>query len=313
MTRALSILFVHGIGSDRTETYPKPLEDNLKREFIQALRQLKVSDALKREASTGNPLHFKAVCWDCVTQPPQDALLKLLFKRGFSIRSRLKYTIRKNMVHLLGDMTAYERDLDNKVYKAIHEQVGEGMADLEKAAPSDEYAPLTIIGHSLGSVIASDYVWDHTRGSGHKSHLLDDHRLALVNMVLMGSPMALYALRNNPGETHKDIQKMLDSPITIEPENGQWLNIFDQHDPVAFPLERIESYKAAGVIDCPVKVTSGIAEVTLLSHAYYWRSDEVARLIGRKLAIDWARINEERFAERYHKKAIREYRKDSAR
>lgn len=312
---ALNVLIVHGIGwGGRDAGYARPLQDGVRRGFDQAIRQLRLRDIDGRAARSGRALRFEAALWDAVTQKPQDALLRVMFGRtGLVGRLKLTLAFRRNLVSLLGDVIAYERDPANAVYQAIHAEVDRAIGRLgEASAPergAGEPAPLTIIGHSLGSVIASDYVWDHTR-RGAQPHVLHEAGLSLVNFVAMGSPMALYGLRNNAYGQHASIRESLDSPITVDPDGGLWLNLYDPQDPIAFPLEPIESYRAVGVIDRVVGAGNWLTGWNLLSHTGYWRCEEAARLVGRKLALDWARLNSPRFAERDYERALAAFHKD---
>ena len=307
----LNILIVHGIGWDsREKHYSRPLQDNIRREFDRTLRGLRLRDVNRPKPQ--DALRFEAVYWIPVTQNPQNALMRVLFGRpGFLSRIRLTYVFRRNLISLLGDVIAYERDPNNVVYQAIHRGVEDCVRQLSEASlterDSSGYAPLTVIGHSLGSVVASDFVWDRTRGTGYR---LPTYSLALTNFVAMGSPMALYTLRNNPFGQRESIREALDSPILVDPVGGLWLNLYDRQDAIAFPLEPIESYKEIGVIDRPISVGNWLTGWSLLSHVGYWRSEEVARHIARKLALDWARINSPQFAEREFEKADHALRRD---
>jgi hypothetical protein len=314
MAQTLNVLIVHGIGwGGRGTLYSRPLIQNVSAEFERALKRLKLRDIDASAARPKNALRFETVCWDPVTQQPQDAMLNVLFGRPW-LRKRLSltYQFRRNMVGLLGDVTAYERDPHNAVYRAVHEEVDKCVARLGQASRAQAevaYSPLTVIGHSLGSVIVSDYVWDHTGGEG-QSHLLRGHDLALVNMILLGSPMALYSLRNNAYGGRESIRDSLGSPVQVDPQYGMWLNLYDEQDPIGFPLEAVDSYHAAGVIDCAVNAGNWLTGWNLLSHVGYWRCHQTARAIGGKLAIDWARLNSPRFAERDYDKAFKAYHKD---
>jgi hypothetical protein len=313
MATALNILIVHGIGwGGRAKTYARPLEDNIRAEFDRAIRRLHLRDV--KDTRAKNALRFDAACWDPVTQKPQDSLLQVMFgKRRVFGKLNLTYQMRRNMIGLLGDVTCYECDSDNHVYQAIHREVDQSMDALSEASlnerNSNGYAPLSIIGHSLGSVIGSDYVWDHSRSS-RQTHYIDSHHFILTNMFTMGSPMAIYSLRTNAYGDRDSIRESLDSPIHVEPEHGLWLNLYDNQDSIGFPLEPIESYKAVGVIDRVVNAGNWMTNWNLGSHVGYWRSEEVARLIARKLALDWARLNSPRFAERDYKKALADFRKE---
>ncbi|MCZ2098332.1 MAG: hypothetical protein LC121_19100 [Anaerolineae bacterium] len=306
-TRSLNVLIVHGIGTrPRLRTYARPLEIGIRRAFDRVINRLPLPDVAPEAARSGQALRFETVCWDPVTQTPQDALLLVLFGKPWLLQQlSLTGRLRRQIVGLVGDVIAYEAEPNNPVYRAIHAEVARGLDALGAASAGDDGAdggaPLTIIGHSLGSVIASDYVWDQTHG---QTHCLDAHGLALVNMVLLGSPMALYALRRNAGGGPESIRESLSAPALIDPDGGWWLNLFDRQDALACPLEPVDAYRRAGVIDCPVRAGSWLTGWNLGSHTGYWACRGVATIIGSKLAIDWARANSPRFAERYGARAL---------
>ncbi len=315
-THALSILIVHGIGwGDNREKYARPLERNIAAAFEKAVRGLRLRDVDRRDYKPQHALRFKAVFWSPVTQEPQDALIKLMKLSGWPLLRRLNpyYIARKQMVALLGDVIAYESGGTNNVYRAVHALLEEGTrelaADARASLPASGFAPLTVIGHSLGSVIASDFVWDSTRGADEPYHFRD-HPFTVKNMVLLGSPMAIYALRNNPGADRQDIIEALDSPVAVDPEGGTWLNMYDPQDPIALPLKPIRAYAEAGVLDCPVRAGNWLASLTPLSHVGYWDCDDVAQAVGRKLALDWAALNAPGFDAARYQKALKAFRKD---
>ena len=313
-TRALNVLIVHGIGwGNRGTLYARPLEDSIRHAFDRAIGRLHLRDIDGKDARAKNALRFEAACWDPITQKPQDSLLSVMFGGlQFFRRATLTYHFRRNMVSLLGDVIAYERNPNNHVYQAIHKELEDCISRLSEASAGERdengYAPLTIIGHSLGSVIGSDFVWDHAEGSG--SHRLGDHHFSLHNFVSMGSPMALYALRDNTYGDRESIRESLKAPIQVEPEHGFWLNLYDRQDAIAFPLQPIESYQDVGVIDCAINAGTWLTGWNFISHIGYWRCDEASQIIGRKLALDWARLNSPRFAGRDYNKALDALRKE---
>ena len=300
--RGCNVLIVHGIGWGGGRQYARPLEQSISAAFERALRRLKLADVPRRKARAKSALRFEAVSWASVTQDSQNALLSLLGFGGVPLLRRFSvtYQARRQMVGLLGDVIAYESGSDNRVYRAIHGRVDDAVRALSEASTADQdaagYAPLTVIGHSLGSVIASDYVWDHTRGA-EPPHYLPEHRLALRNMIIMGSPMALYALRNNPGADKETLAASLSAPVRVDPDGGLWLNLYDPQDPIAFPLRPIRAYAQAGLIDCRIRAGNWLTTWNPASHVGYWRSSDVAEFIGRKLALDWAAMTSPRYAE----------------
>ncbi|MBN1202869.1 MAG: hypothetical protein JXJ20_13555 [Anaerolineae bacterium] len=314
--RTLNVLVVHGVGwGNRGPNYARPLQDGIQHEFDRTIRRLGLRDVNRRDTQAKHALRFETAYWAPITQRPQNALLDVMFGRWHPLRRfSLTYHFRRNLVALLGDLVAYQHDpANNTIYRAIHDELDRCVRALSEASANetgtDERAPLTVIGHSLGSVIASDYVWDHTRGSV-PAHHLNDYPLALVNFFTLGSPMALYTLRGNAYGGPESIRESLDSPITVDPDGGLWLNLYDRQDAVAFPLEPIKAYKSAGVIDRPVPAGNWLTGWNLLSHTGYWRCDDVARFTARKLALDWARLNSPDFAGRRYAKAVEALRKD---
>jgi hypothetical protein len=315
MAKALNILIVHGIGwGEQGKNYARPLQQNIGREFERALKRLRLRDIDNRDASAKRALRFEAVHWSPVTQDPENALLDLLKLRGFRPLNwaNLTYQVRKQLVGLLGDVIAYENGGDPRVYQAVHERVDASVRTLSQQSAYDQdnrgFAPLTIIGHSLGGVIASDYVWDHTRGAAEPYHL-SGYDLTLKNVILMGSPMALYALRHNPGADKRALADSLDSPIQVDPDGGLWLNMYDRQDPIAFPLRPIKSYAEVGVVDTLVQSGNWLTSWNIASHTEYWNNEDVARTIGHKLALDWADLNSESFAGDAYYKAVESFRK----
>jgi len=307
--KALNILIVHGIGwGDEGKHYARALQKMIAHEFEKAVRRLRLDDIMRGDINAKRGLRFEAAYWSPVTQESQNSLLKLLKLNGFSLSNwvNLTYQARKQMVSLLGDVIAYEAG--GAVYREIHARVDECVCDLNERSGDDldanGYAQLTVVGHSLGSVIASDYVWDHTRGAACPHYLTDTH-LSIKNVVLFGSPMALYALRNNPNASQEKLAESLDSPIQVDPDNGLWLNMYNRHDPIAFPLHPIESYARVGVIDCAVPAGTLLTKWNPASHTAYWNSADCASIIGQKLALDWAALNSAGFLGDVYQKAVK--------
>lgn len=315
-SRALNVVIVHGIGwGEGGKHYARPLQRNISLEFEKAVRKLRLHDVPRSAYDAKSALRFEAAYWAPVTQRPQDALIALMKMGGWPVIRRFNpyYIARRQMVGMLGDVIAYEGGGVNKVYGAIHARIDACVKDLADASadelPDDGYAPLTVIGHSLGSVIASDYVWDSTRGADQPYHFRE-HPFTVKNMVLMGSPMAIYGLRNNPNADKYDIADALSSPVQVDPVGGTWLNMYDPQDPIAFPLKPIDAYREAGVIDCVVRAGTWFTTLTPMSHVGYWRCHEVAANIGRKLALDWAALNVPDFAGEQYTRALKKYRKE---
>jgi pimeloyl-ACP methyl ester carboxylesterase len=302
MTRKLNIMIIHGVGwGDSHDHFADELKANIAKQFDGAIKALGLTDIAR--PSSDEALRFAPVYWSPVTQDPQDELIKLL---GVTHTSRIPlsnvlFEIQRQMISLVGDIIAYG---DPTVYGAIHAAVAAAVTSLSEASADergdDDTAHLTVIGHSLGSVIASDYVYDHRDREQDRRYLLPDYHFKVKNVVLLGSPMAMYSLRGNPGATREAIKDSLKRPIQVDPDNGLWLNMYDPQDPIGLPLRPIESYHDEGVIDYKVKAGNWLTGWNAASHTGYWRSKEVARVIARKLALDWAALNSRAFADTHY-------------
>lgn len=93
------------------------------------------------------------------------------------------------------------------------------------------------------------------------------------------SLMALFALQYGI-----DLFK---SPMHVEDTEGQWINIFDLDDPIAYPLKNLnDAYAKAVPVDRPVN-TGGFG----VSHTRYFGDSEAQETIAGKLGVDWLRLN----------------------
>ncbi len=131
--------------------------------------------------------------------------------------------------------------------------------------------PVTFIAHSLGTVIASDFIWD-----------CQEHGLikpfALGNFFTMGSPLALFALQYGV--------ELFNKPIRVEAP-ACWVNILDADDPIAYPLKSLNK-EYAGAVLADQEVNVGPLG---LAHIRYWNARSVHTLIAHKLALDWLRAD----------------------
>lgn len=301
----LKILIVHGIGNCKAG-YSLALQKGLKKEFASELSRILGSrrageealvfcEVVWEEVVAANEGKLRAIFEDELNKRRQRGTLGLLkdvgliivafvlfgfiFENPFiiallligivSLLSQLLYKLRTAFAaESICDIVAYR----NKVnYREIHNCLEQGIrglcADMASAA-------ITFISHSLGTVIASDFVYDAQESLNNRSK---DFRCS--NFFTLGSPLALFSLQCGPQGFSK--------PITIEDENGRWVNILDPDDPIG--------YKLKGLNDAYDKAVSADREVNTgffgVSHLKYWDNRVVQRMIARKLAIDWASAN----------------------
>jgi hypothetical protein len=172
----------------------------------------------------------------------------------------------------MGDVVAYsstegEKRLRNFVYR-----------QLDKIIRNDA-ASFSIFAHSLGSIIAYDYLFDlFGKSKSRRRHVRIDHRQHLQHFFTAGSPIALFLLRK--AHLMKDMSALSVNPIGLHRPGGSWINFWDKQDVMAFPLQRFFPKVATDMV-----VDTG--NLIFNSHLGYWHNRDVAEaiadaLLGRK-------------------------------
>jgi hypothetical protein len=191
-------------------------------------------------------------------------------------------TLRWAVTYFLGDVIAYQTAEGSDVnYDAIHARIDEALAKLAERAPD---APLCVIAHSLGTVIASDHFYDlqQARRKSKPASALERGE-TLTWLYTLGSPIALWMVR----------YPKFDAPITLPGRTGsaaakraaEWVNFYDPDDIVAYPLRDLNTeYRRAVDADQSVHVGPPLLGRTPVSHVGYFNSRKVMRPIAQRLA-----------------------------
>lgn len=268
----LAVVSIHGMG-----TQPK--------DFAAAM-QLE----LQNRYNGPSELVFDTIHWAPVLSGMEDRLWEKV--RG---EHDLDFTkLRRFVLNALGDSIAYQplqKTADPKVkdiYRLIHEEVGKTLNRVASRAGGD--APLVMLAHSLGSVILSNYLWDLWKPSSSEDPPIApasplERGETLAGLVTFGSPLALWTLRySNFGEPIPYPHAKLGTHFPKV--KGQWLNLFDQDDILAYPLRGINAqYKKVVTEDRQVSVGGLFTGWNPVAHTEYWTDDDftkpVASLLNR--------------------------------
>ncbi|MDF0666351.1 MAG: hypothetical protein P0119_09835 [Nitrospira sp.] len=296
------IVVIHGIG-DKCDGFSEWLQGKIKSEFANTV--LRISSNKPPE----DAIHFCEALWYRVTQEDQDLLWDTVFplmktrsisktelaKSPMSLLRRLKYMtfFRKLVVNFQGDIIAYIGSPGANKYRLIHDKIYQAFEAcakelFAKAATPQSPVLLTVVGHSLGAVIASDILYDALV----KRTRWWPPQLRLANMMSLGSPLALYKLRYG-SETDS-----FTKTITMQDQNGRWINFYDPQDIVGYPLRGLnETYQNAVYHDKEISVGQWwnpwhfILRSTPFNHNLYLKDRTVAKAIGWKAALDWLQTN----------------------
>ena len=274
------LIFIHGMGEQKSGWHKK-LERSIRNSFLKAaVKQGKPkppNDAIVTADSF----------WADLTQEDQDQLRATFNRRGI---------IRRFLVSSLGDVVAYAKvPGPHNQYEKIHNRFRDALQSLSQSAQDsgEEAARLTVVAHSLGTVIASDAIHDLKKSGQFPTNL------EFQNFFTFGSPIALFGLRFGI--------ENFNQPVTP----GVWLNFFYSDAVLGYPLRKVnDAYMNAVSEDIKLSTagSSGFplwllkwplvntigqlpfvnAGLGLLAHTWYKSDRRLIRRIGRTLADQWS-------------------------
>ncbi len=193
-------------------------------------------------------------------------------------------TLRWAVTNFVGDVVAYQVSPHSReVYDAVHDRVREALARLAQQAPD---APLFVVAHSLGSVIAADHFYDLGKGRRRAGTPLESGR-TLTGFYTLGSPIALWTQRD--GDFARPLQiPARTSPDPVRAAAAEWINFYDADDVLAFPLKGLSpEWDQAVDEDRSVSVGTLLIGMSPVSHVAYWNDAAVIRPIANSLAWLW--------------------------
>lgn len=278
MTRRIAVAVLHGMGN-QPPTFADRFREGLGRRFV-------------RHGGAADALVVRPVHWAEVLSHEETRLLE--DEHG---AARLDWRkARAFAMHFLADVVAYQIvPKERAVYDAVHGHVATTLRALAEEAGDD--APLCVVAHSLGSVIASNYLYDlqkHEREP--ESGILPDtvarrrdrtpleRGRTLAWFFTLGSPLALFSLRwENRG---RPIQVPAPDLAAHHPGlEGRWENLYDRDDVIAWPLRPLnEAYRAQVREDRAVNVGPFPWHLTPLAHTRYLDDATVQDRIAATLA-----------------------------
>jgi hypothetical protein len=213
-------------------------------------------------------------------------------------------TLRWLIVHFIGDAVSYQTTNDDReLYDRVHGRFADTLHDLAVDPECGDDAPLCVISHSLGTVVASNYFYDIQNGGPDlklvgnaikarigESPLTRGETLAFF--FTLGSPLALWASRFGGFGT----------PITVPAPQlhnhhkgltGKWVNVVSRDDVIAYPLRPLGAqYRARVHEEKIMRVGPRWLSWTPLVHPTYWNDPKVIDTVIAPPLIDaWRALN----------------------
>jgi hypothetical protein len=286
----IAVAIFHGIGSQRPN-FADALICRLRSKLAGRLPFGLPSDAVV----------FRPIYWGHILQEREDWLFHQL-----RTVSRLRWQwLRRVVIEWLGDAIVYEpTPCDRAAYDAVHRCIGDQLLELAHEAGDD--APLCVIAHSFGSVIANNYFQDlqgsrNTTQANSYAASLDqaDHEPSrqsllasgktLASIITVGSPIGLWAMRN-PGFESSLLIPAPELRQRFPALDSIWVNLFAPNDVLAYPLSAINDAYRQMVVDVPIKLSCPFSGWNPLSHFQYWTDETVVHSVSAILAHVWTDI-----------------------
>ncbi len=272
------VLVVHGMGEQSEQQFGTRF----------------IAETTRRLAALGvgdDDVRFMRGFWaDLLNQRERDLLAQM--EAGGPLGWR---ELRGFVVNALGDAVAYRRGTTDRqnLYYDIHARLLERLRELRAAVGGD--GPLVVVAHSLGSVIASDFVWDAQHPETGRAQGANDFECmrTLAGLVTFGSTIPLFTLA-------------LPRVVAIAPPRAspaltpavravaRWENYYDRDDVLGWPLKTLAprgplapgEHAYADAVDADHEVNVGRAWESWnpASHTAYWRDDDFLAPVAAQIA-----------------------------
>ena len=285
-TQKIAVAVIHGVGSQKAA---------FAKDFARRVRERFAREIGSEVPNADQQLQIRGAHW----APVLEELEKLLEARFHGMNLHWGEA-RDIAIDLGGDAIAYQENSVVGVgqpgaYDAIHLTVAGTLSNLAlEAGPG---APLCIVGHSLGTIIASNYVWDLQSGTvppavKAKIGNTDLEQLKTLTLLYtMGSPIAVWSLRFPD----------FGAPITITAHAeehpwrnaSEWVNFYDRDDVIGYPLKCLnDAYDRAVTDDRQVNVGNLLTMWNPASHVGYLQDGDVVGPVADSLVKLWRTVNQ---------------------
>ncbi len=291
MSKPVALAIVHGTGQ-KEENFADDIIEMLGDLFPAQLAHL--PEAVRTEAE----LVIEPVYWAALPRQIEDEIWERVTAKGDL--DHLEW--RRFLFNVAGDTLAYQPSEGRRdLYLSVHRVIAEAFERLaERAGPE---APLCVAAHSMGTIVAHNYLYDMQHGPEAGSEDLHDtgelprpatpleRAETLALFVTYGSPLAIWRLRF--GDAYKAIHFPGDRVGELYPGLGpKWLNIYDADDLLGYPIanltERYETLAADGYLeDRQRNVGSWFRSWNPLAHKGYFRDADSLEDLASFLAGIW--------------------------
>lgn len=279
----VGVVIIHGMG-DPEPSFAAPL--------IQGLSRLLGDDAAA--------IAFEPCFWSDILQAGQDEIWNRLQRAKTPMHFN---ALRDWIVGTLGDPTGYLSGYEQKgipVLQSVHERFAQSLAAVERRL-NDAASPVVVLAHSLGGVVATNYLWNLERAAGEvgtravsamhagarevaRRPIGDSpvQRLeTLGGLITFGCNIPLFLPPAPPYECVRFPRPGLPARLKAA---ARWLNVYDPCDILGYPLNDLWDERHGTTID-DVALAVGAFPIsrTPVSHTRYWTDGGFQALVVREL------------------------------
>lgn len=267
----LAIAVIHGMGSEE-QFFSVELKHRITEEYVDHERGRMEEDLI-----------FHEIFWgDLIKDRHTQFLTSVNYKKDLTFL---------NLRELFVDYTTATLAYNTATHDVIHERVRAQLAKLSTHRRVDpEKTPLVIMGHSFGSVIMSDYIYDIQK----KQAQTEDGKLegisnleqfrTLAGFITFGTPLGLFSLKENSdfAEPIKVVGDALHDDIKSK---VRWDNYYDKDDIIAYPLKGVnDAYDKVVDADHEINVGGATTSWNPACHNGYWEDKDFYRPVAKYFA-----------------------------
>jgi hypothetical protein len=261
----IGVAILHGIGSQDAG-------------FAAPFVQLVKSELAKHEVPE-SAFEFQPVHWAQVLSPAEERLLRTVAEGGILDWTPLRMFVVETLADAVAYRRAYPREWD--AYHQIHWEVFSALAELRHRMPH-ENAPLVAVGHSLGSVILSDHIWDEQKGRGFGRDPFTRCE-TLAGIITFGSNIPLFTLALPEVRCITFPPPAATLPAEVKAA-ARWCNYYDRDDVLGYPLRTLsDSYRDTVAEDVELSAGGIFTSWNPLSHNGYWTEKRFVESVARQL------------------------------
>ncbi|MEM8773295.1 MAG: hypothetical protein AAGD92_16765 [Pseudomonadota bacterium] len=232
MTKTVAVAVIHGMGIQTRDPY-LPTHVPTFSTDLYARVEAELTGAGMRTVA------WREIFWQDILQRRQDRYYDRLQHSG------LVTVLRKFVMTRLSDAASYRlpSNPSDEVYTEIHGRVRSVLEELREDVAGD--APLVLVAHSLGAHILSNFIYDAIEKPPYVNGFVGFETLS--SFITFGTNIPVFLMSIAEDDLCPMAPKVARDWQTGDP--AWWLNHYDLHDPLAYPLEMLGGKYAQMVKD----------------------------------------------------------------